>query len=86
MGEAVSTWKHISTAPRDGTRILADDGDGEPYITAWTDDAYKAQSGSGGPSGWFSGKYRDHWGDDPILDHPIVWTEVPIPTRENYEP
>ena len=68
----------IDSAPKDGTKILAwDADDSEPYITSWTDDAWKAQGGSGGPSGWFHGKYRDRWGDYPLIDRPVTWMPLP---------
>lgn len=77
------TWQTMDTAPRDGTRILAKGLDAfnrlddHVYITSWTNDVYAVQGGRGGPSGWFSGNYGDHWGDDPIMDKPVLWMELP---------
>lgn len=71
-------YKSIETAPKDGTRILVDEGDNEPYITSWINDVYTAQGGKGGPSGWFSYRYSDHWGDRPEFDEPKFWIEIPL--------
>ena len=74
MVNSVTNWQPIETAPKDGRSIRAKDHpDDEPYVTAWTDDNYKQQGGSGGRACWFSGKYTDHWGDYPIADTPSFW-------------
>lgn len=73
----MSEWQPIETAPKDGTKILAyDEG---IILTAWTNDANEYQGGRGGPAGWFSGQYRDHWGDYPVLDTPTHWMPIPAP-------
>jgi hypothetical protein len=63
--------------PKDGSKVLLQDADGDIYIGWWTDDVYTHQSGSGGPSGWFSGKYRDNWGDYPVMERPVFWQKIP---------
>lgn len=77
----MSDWRDIESAPRDGTRILVCDAGDDPdsYITAWSDDVYTFQGGKGGPRGWFSGSYADHWGDRPTLDNPKFWQPLPAP-------
>lgn len=73
-------WKDISTAPKDGTLILVKDGVDaiyEVYLAVWTDDVYTFQGGKGGPSGWFSHNYYDRWGDQPQMECPLLWAEIP---------
>lgn len=84
--EMVEGWQPIESAPKDGTPILAASLDGHRYITAWTDDVYTAQCGSGGPEGWFSGKYRDRWGDSPEMDRPTHWRPLPAPPSDDPKP
>ena len=63
---------------KDGREILVFDEIGSPpYVTRWYDDVYTVQCGHGGPCGWFSGNYRDNWGDYPIMDQPKYWMELP---------
>jgi hypothetical protein len=83
-------WKSIEKSNDrsiyDGHDILAVDDIGEtPYITSWCKDVYSVQGGTGGPSGWFSGRYSDHWGDYPIMDEPKYYMEIPSTTAENIE-
>jgi len=72
----MQNWQPIETAPKDGTKILVHQA-GDTYITAWIEDVYTAQGGKGGPSGWFSGRYDDNWGDRPSFDHPTHWMRIP---------
>lgn len=70
----------IEFAPKDGSRILVRDDDGDTYIAWWTPDVWTEQGGSGGPAGWFAGQYRDRWGDSPQMRSPVGWW--PLPSTE----
>lgn len=72
-----NNWQPIDTAPTDGTPILGCDADGNRFVTAWTNDAYRYNGGNGGPSGWFSGEHWDVWGDRPRMDNPVYWMVIP---------
>lgn len=38
------TWQSITTAPRDGTTILAREGEGQPVTVSWTELWYDAEA------------------------------------------
>lgn len=78
-------WQSIDIAPKDRPILVCDHEEhslpppvDEVYITSWIEDVYTYQGGKGGPSGWFSGRYYDNWGDQPEMDRPKHWKEIDI--------
>jgi len=66
----MSEWRPIETVPRDGTRILVCEADGQMYVTSWP---------AGSSERWFvdHGDPEEWWGD---IDNPLThW--MPLPER-----
>jgi hypothetical protein len=69
-------WQPIETAPKDGTRILIADFNGEVFEVSWWDSWYSDES----RPGWMPANLDEEYGKYIIA---AEWMPLPISTRKS---